>query len=137
MPSDREAVALESISINELIGFHNNMSKKDSGAATPVVDVGKFCQHPTDCDSKRVAAIGLYQAKMATTVKVGKQRYKVRLYHLLFVAGYLILGYHVLSTIGEPYRIFLEKADREGFQGKTTSLSPSAFCFTIEMCANC
>ena len=101
------------------------MTAKDSSTATPVVDVGKFCQHPTDCDSKRVAAIGLYQAKMATTVKVGKQRYKVRLYHLLFVAGYLVLGYHVLATIGEPYRIFLEKADRGGFQGTTRELHSS------------
>jgi len=83
---------------------------------TQVINVSEFCQYAADCDSKRIAGIGLYQAKMATPIPIGKRTYKVRLYHLVFVLGYLILGTQVISTIGEPYRLFLEKADREGFQ---------------------
>ena len=93
------------------------MTKKSKEATPVAIDVSKFCQYPADCDSKRIAAIGLYQAKLATPIPLGKRRYNVRLYHLIFVVGYAILGTQVISTIGEPYRRFLEKADREGFEG--------------------
>ena len=67
-----------------------------------------------ECDSKRVAAISVYEPRLATQMG----RFKVRLYHLVFLAAYALIGTQVLATIGEPYRRFLEKADREGFQGK-------------------
>lgn len=90
--------------------------------ATPVlIDVRKYCQYPTDCDSKRIAGIALYQAKLATPIPIGKRLYNVRLYNLIFLLGYIVLGTQVISTIGEPYRRFLEKADREGFQGTSFS----------------
>lgn len=65
-----------------------------------------------ETDSKRVLAVAVYVPKLATSV--GK--YKVRLFHLLFLLAYVCIGFQVVATIGEPYRLFLEKADREGFQ---------------------
>ena len=55
----------------------------------------------------------VYQAKLAAG---GKS--KIRLYNVIFIILYLVQTTIVLSTIGEPYRKFLEKADQEGFQGK-------------------
>lgn len=66
-----------------------------------------------DCDSKRIEAISVYMPRMATQIG----RFKVRLYHLVFLVAYAMIGTQVIATIGEPYRRFLEKADREGFQG--------------------
>ena len=68
-----------------------------------------------ECDSKSIHCVGLYKAKLATAI--GKSRRPVRAYHFLFIAMYLYQIAWVVSTIGEPYRLFLEKADREGFQG--------------------
>ena len=67
-------------------------------------------QYAKECDSKGIEYVGIYQAKMATVRKI-------RFYHWVFVALYLYQSAWVISTIGEPYRLFLEKADREGFQG--------------------
>ncbi|KAL7564440.1 hypothetical protein ACA910_002754 [Epithemia clementina (nom. ined.)] len=92
------------------------MPNKLKDATLVSVNVKKYCQFPIDCDSKRIAGIGLYQAKLATPIPLGKRRYNVRLYHLVFVLGYVVLGLKSISSIGEPYRRFLEKADREGFQ---------------------
>lgn len=69
-------------------------------------------QYPQECDSKRIEEIAVYQPRLATNIG----RFKVRLYHLIFLAGYAFIGTQVIATIGEPYRRFLEKADREGFQ---------------------
>jgi hypothetical protein len=44
-----------------------------------------------------------------------------RLYHLFFLVLYAIQSVWLVSSIGTPYRLFLEKADREGFQGKSSS----------------
>lgn len=54
----------------------------------------------------------VYQAKLAA----GGKR-KIRLYNVVFIVLYIIQTTIVLSSIGEPYRKFLEKADQEGFQG--------------------
>ena len=70
-------------------------------------------QYPQECDSKRIDAVAVYQPRMATQIG----QFKVRLYHLIFLAAYAFIGTQVIATIGEPYRLFLEKADREGFQG--------------------
>jgi hypothetical protein len=42
---------------------------------------------------------------------------RLNLYSVVFVVMYALQIGWVLSTVGEPYRTFLEKADREGFQG--------------------
>ena len=61
-------------------------------------------------DSKRVERIHVYQLKLAGG--------RLRFYHVAFILLYLYQIAWVCQTIGEPYRAFLEKADREGFQGK-------------------
>ena len=50
-----------------------------------------------------------------------KKRFQVRLYHILFAAAYVYQVGWVVSTIGRPYREFLEKADREGFKGTSST----------------
>ena len=63
---------------------------------------------PVECDSKRIEQVSVYQPKLSTR--------RIRLYNLVFLCLYIYQGLWVASTIGEPYRKFLEKADREGFQ---------------------
>jgi hypothetical protein len=63
-------------------------------------------------DSKGIRFVQVYQAKLAAG---GKS--KIRLYNVIFIVLYVIQTTIVLSTVGEPYRKFLEKADQEGFQG--------------------
>ena len=74
-------------------------------------------------DSKRIEAVSLYRPKLAASAGGGagkrKKRFQVRLYHLLFAAAYVYQVGWVVSTNGRPYREFLEKADREGFKGKS------------------
>ncbi|GAX25788.1 cation-transporting ATPase 13A1 [Fistulifera solaris] len=62
-------------------------------------------------DSKGIRFVQVYQAKLAAG---GKS--KIRLYNVIFIVLYVIQTTIVLSTVGEPYRKFLEKADQEGFQ---------------------
>lgn len=100
-----------------------------------------------ECDSKRIECVRVYQPKLSvgggssssaassaggaaqqnpgTAAKPaggGKKKkkagYKVRLYNVVFLLAYVFQIGYVVRTIGEPYRLFLEKADREGFQGK-------------------
>jgi hypothetical protein len=66
-----------------------------------------------ECDSKRIQRVHLYKPKLAAGI--GNKRF--RLYHVVFGLCYIYQVTYVLSTIGEPYRRFLEKADRDGFQG--------------------
>lgn len=66
-----------------------------------------------ECDSKRIQRVHLYKAKLAAGI--GKRRF--RLYHVVFVLCYVYQVIYVISTIGQPYRLFIEKADREGFEG--------------------
>lgn len=67
-----------------------------------------------ECDSKRIQRVHLYKPKLAAGF--GKRRF--RLYHVVFLLCYIYQVIYVVSTIGQPYRQFLEKADREGIQGK-------------------
>lgn len=61
-----------------------------------------------ECDSKRIQCVTVYKAKSVTG--------QWRLYTLLFLVAYLLNGIWLVSTIGHPYRRFIEKADREGVQ---------------------
>jgi hypothetical protein len=66
-----------------------------------------------ETDSKRIVAVSIYSPKLAAPI-FGR---RIRLYHVVFAIVYLYQVYWVCSTIGLPYRQFLEKADREGFAG--------------------
>ena len=48
-----------------------------------------------------------------------RRKTTVKRYHLLFAALYLYQFYWVFSTVGVPYREFLDKAEREGFEGES------------------
>mmetsp|Transcript_13694 Transcript_13694/g.21164 ORF Transcript_13694/g.21164 Transcript_13694/m.21164 type:complete len:1551 (-) Transcript_13694:1328-5980(-) len=65
-----------------------------------------------ECDSKRIEKVSIYKPKLAAGF--GKKRF--RLYHVAFLLLYVYQIIWVISTVGQPYREFLEKADREGFQ---------------------
>ena len=76
-------------------------------------------------DSKRIESVALYRPKLAAAASGGgssnkkkKKKFQVRLHHILFLVAYIYQVGWVVSTIGRPYREFLEKADREGFKGK-------------------
>ena len=73
-----------------------------------------------ETDSKRIEAVSLYRPKLAASAGK-KKRFQVRLYHILFAAAYVYQVGWVVSTIGRPYREFLEKADREGFKGTSST----------------
>ena len=64
-----------------------------------------------ECSSKRIASVALYKPKFSS-----KEGRKIKAFHLVFIALYLYVGSWCIRTIGEPYRKFLLKADREGFQ---------------------
>jgi cation-transporting ATPase 13A1 len=64
-----------------------------------------------ECSSKRIASVALYKPKFSS-----KEGQKIKAFHLVFIALYLYVGSWCIRTIGEPYRKFLLKADREGFQ---------------------
>lgn len=65
-----------------------------------------------DTDSKRIQQVAVYSPKLAT----GTRKRRIRLYNLVFILLYVYQSLWVASTIGKPYRLFLEKADREGFE---------------------
>eukprot|EP00970_Alexandrium_tamarense_P001312 scaffold137_cov192-Alexandrium_tamarense.AAC.6 len=95
-----------------------------------------------DCTSKRIAYVELFRPKRlgggggsssssSTTTRSitidssindsggggsSKKRRHIRLYHLLFAILYMHQLYWVVSTMGVPYREFLDKAEREGFE---------------------
>ena len=75
-------------------------------------------------DSKRIESVSLYRPKLAAAASSSsgtggkKKKFHVRLYHILFLLTYIYQVGWVVSTIGKPYREFLEKADREGFKGE-------------------
>ena len=46
-----------------------------------------------------------------------KRRAPLKKYHILFLTIYLYQIYWIYSTIGLPYKEFLDKAEREGFEG--------------------
>ncbi|KAL3924764.1 MAG: hypothetical protein SGILL_000846 [Bacillariaceae sp.] len=69
-------------------------------------------QFPKETDSKRIVQVSTYQPKLSA----GSRRRRIRLYNVFFLILYVYQIAWVTSTIGEPYRKFLEKADREGFE---------------------
>eukprot|EP00934_Nitzschia_sp_Nitz4_P001361 Nitzschia sp. Nitz4//scaffold355_size15944//935//5792//NITZ4_008866-RA/size15944-processed-gene-0.13-mRNA-1//1//CDS//3329548945//1361//frame0 len=62
-----------------------------------------------DTDSKRIASVSVYKPKFQAARRL-------RLYNVVFLLAYVYQATWVVSSIGEPYRKFLEKAEREGFQ---------------------
>lgn len=68
--------------------------------------------YPKETDSKRILRVSTYQPKFSA----GSSRRRIRLYNVVFLVLYAYQIMWVTSTIGEPYRKFLEKADREGFE---------------------
>ena len=63
-----------------------------------------------ECDSKRITHISIHSPKKP----LGKKQ-RIKGFHFVFLFLYLYQSYWCISTIGVPYRQFLEKADREGF----------------------
>ena len=49
--------------------------------------------------------------------KKKQRRAPLKKYHILFLTIYLYQIYWIYSTIGLPYKEFLDKAEREGFEG--------------------
>jgi hypothetical protein len=107
-----------------------------------------------ECDSKRIEAVRVYRPKWtspaagastaaaqhpsqaAVAASSARKRrgggwlFRLNLYSVVFMVLYAVQVSWVLSTIGEPYRTFLEKADREGFQGTSNvGRGPSLFFF--------
>lgn len=62
-----------------------------------------------ETDTKRIAAVAVYKPKF----NAGRG---LRMYNVAFILLYIYQSSWVISTIGEPYRKFLEKAEREGFE---------------------
>jgi len=52
-----------------------------------------------------------------SSTKNKKRRAPLKKYHILFLTIYLYQIYWIYSTIGLPYKEFLDKAEREGFEG--------------------
>ena len=71
---------------------------------------GALSDMAKDTDSKRLLAVQTYQAKYSTG---GKRQ--IRFYNIIFVLLYIYQGIRMARTVGEPYRDFLLKAEREGF----------------------
>lgn len=69
---------------------------------------------PKESDSKRVERVHVYLPKFSA----GSKHRGIRLYHVFFLVLYVYQIYWCASTVGQPYRKFLEKAEKEGFQGK-------------------
>jgi hypothetical protein len=113
--------------------------KRDDGAA-----VGRrpMPRNALPCTSKRIAHVELFRPRTiigpspgggsppaldhADEANDGKRRHHragrtgppLKKYHLLFLALYLHQLYWICSTVGVPYREFLDKAEREGFEGE-------------------
>lgn len=107
-------------------------SNKDSDEPTrPITQNGI----PTDAD--QIAYVELYRPKTIISstsndystsanlpssnsnngTKKKKRRAPLKKYHILFLTIYLYQIYWIYSTIGLPYKEFLDKAEREGFEG--------------------
>lgn len=68
-----------------------------------------------ETSSKRIRSVELYKYTPHNVTIRGR---KVAYYHILFMILYLYQTYWCVSTIGEPYREFLERADLLGLDGK-------------------
>jgi hypothetical protein len=72
------------------------------------------------CDSKRIVQVQVYGPKW--TAGSTSKYSRIRWYHAIFGVLYVYQVGWLVSTMGEPYRRFLEKADREGLAGTCPSL---------------
>ena len=79
------------------------------------------------CSSENIAHIELFRPKTITSISGSssnnnknkkKRRAPLKKYHLLFAVMYLYQIYWIYSTVGVPYKEFLDKAEREGFEGE-------------------
>ena len=88
------------------------------------------------CNSPNIAHVELFRPKTITSSssstttssassnaggasgKQKKRRPPLKKYHLFFALLYLHQAYWIYSTVGVPYREFLDKAEREGFEGE-------------------
>jgi hypothetical protein len=97
------------------------------------------------CASKRIAHVELFRPKtiivshgstapsaspspISDNANAEKQRRgrggpPLKKYQLLFVALYLHQAHWIYRTLGVPYRDFLDKAEREGFEGESDLFS--------------
>lgn len=70
------------------------------------------------CSSKRIAHIELFRPKTivgSSSSSSSSGPPPLKKYHLLFALVYLYQAYWIVSTVGGPYKDFLDKAEREGF----------------------
>lgn len=91
--------------------------------------------YPIECDSKRIQHVTLYKPRFSSTTgstagataactsggpsaSAGnkKRRGPIKAFHFVFWALYVYQAYWCFRTCGEPYRKFLSKAEKEGFQ---------------------
>ena len=73
-------------------------------------------------DSKRISRVRLYSPKYSLYYSSKdssnqKSQRRIKAFHLLFICFYIYQLHWCMTTIGLPYRQFLEKAEREGFEG--------------------
>lgn len=74
-------------------------------------------RYPKPCDSKRIASVALYEPRLSLETSSGGKGPRINAFLFVFIAAYAYLAYWIISTVGLPYRQFLEKAEREGFEG--------------------
>ena len=102
------------------------------------------------CTSDNIAHVELFRPKTITnnnaTVTAansgatGKNKKKrrgppLKKYHLLFGMLYLCQAYWIYSTVGVPYKEFLDKAEREGFEGECLLyLLLVVICMVVVIC---
>jgi hypothetical protein len=88
------------------------------------------------CDSKRIVKVSLYSPKYSlyyTSQESAKKKSQRRIkgFHLAFIFFYVYQLHWCITTIGLPYRQFLEKAEREGFEGMSREERKQLYCFSI------
>lgn len=101
-----------------------NGDADDDGPARPLPPNAR------PCTSKRIAHVELFRPKTLGgsgghdaaggegAAPRGRRLPAVKRYHVAFAALYLCQAYWIASTSGVPYREFLDKAEREGFEGE-------------------
>mmetsp|Transcript_11549 Transcript_11549/g.25318 ORF Transcript_11549/g.25318 Transcript_11549/m.25318 type:complete len:1715 (-) Transcript_11549:74-5218(-) len=105
------------------------MASNDDGADEPPRPIPR---NALPCDSENISHVELFRPKTITngnanatntttsTTNTGgkkkKRRTPLKKYHLLFATLYLYQLHWIYSTIGLPYKQFLDKAEREGFE---------------------
>jgi len=82
-----------------------------------MVKTRRVSEYSRECDSKRIQSVTLYKPKLSLH-QSSKSKRRIAAYHIVFFVAYIYQVYWVASTIGLPYQQFLEKAEREGFEGK-------------------